>query len=347
MGDAFTASNPDAKVTFNFAGSGDLVTQITQGAPADVFASANQKQMDVVITAGEIMSGAERTFARNRLVVVYPRDNPAKLAALKDLANPGVKIVLANKSVPVGAYALDFLGKASKLPEYTAEFSPTVVKNVVSYEENVKAVLSKITLGEADAGIVYTTDAATVTDGSIGMLDIPDSLNVIASYPIAVTKSAKNADLAQKFFDYVLSPDGQKVLVKYGFIPVTGSATGAAPTAAPLAIGGMVNTPFTLTLDDFNKMNQIEVKATDKGGTEQTFKGVPIAALLEQAGVKSGATKVVFTGGDGYTAEVTVADLAADKEAIVTADANGAFRNIIPTMMPMVWVKGLVKLDIQ
>ena len=183
--------------------------------------------------------------------------------------------------------------------------------------------------------------------GQIGMLDIPDSLNVIASYPIAVTKSAKNADLAQKFFDYVLSPDGQKVLVKYGFIPVTGSATGAAPTAAPLAIGGMVNTPFTLTLDDFNKMNQIEVKATDKGGTEQTYKGVPIAALLEQAGVKSGATKVVFTGGDGYTAEVTLADLAADKEAIVTADANGAFRNIIPTMMPKVWVKGLVKLDIQ
>jgi molybdate transport system substrate-binding protein len=120
--------------------------------------------------------------------------------------------------VPVGGYALDFLAKASKLPEYTDTYSPTVIKNVVSYEENVKAVLSKITLGEADAGVVYTTDAATITDGSIGTLDIPDDLNTIASYPIAVTKSARNADLAKKFVDYVLSNAGQQILVKYGFI---------------------------------------------------------------------------------------------------------------------------------
>ncbi|MDQ2996498.1 MAG: molybdate ABC transporter substrate-binding protein, partial [Chloroflexota bacterium] len=187
IGQTFGAANGGATVTFNFASSDQLATQITQGAPADVFASANEKQLDIVIKAGEIISGTERTFVRNRLVVVYPKDNPAKLAALKDLANPGVKIVLANKSVPVGGYALDFLGKASKLPEYTATYSPTVIKNVVSYEENVKAVLSKITLGEADAGIVYTTDAATSTAGSIGMLEIPDNLNTIASYPIAAT----------------------------------------------------------------------------------------------------------------------------------------------------------------
>jgi len=217
IGQQFGAANGGAGVIFNFAGSDQLATQITQGAPTDVFASANQKQMDVVITAGEIMSGAERTFARNRLVVVYPKDNPAKLAALKDLANPGIKIVLANKSVPVGGYALDFLGKASKLPEYTETYSPTVIKNVVSYEENVKVVLSKITLGEADAGIVYTTDAATVTDGSIGALKIPDNLNTIASYPIAATKNAKNADLAKKFVDFVLSDAGQQILAKYGF----------------------------------------------------------------------------------------------------------------------------------
>ena len=218
IGQKFGTANGGATVTFNFAGSDQLATQITQGAPADVFASANKKQLDVVIKAGEIISGTERTFVRNRLVVVYPKDNPAKLAALKDLANPGIKIVLANKRVPVGGYALDFLAKASKLPEYTETYSPTVIKNIVSYEENVKAVLNKITLGEADAGIVYTTDAATVTDGSIGTLDIPDNLNTIASYPIAATKSAKNADLAKKFVDYVLSADGQQILVKYGFI---------------------------------------------------------------------------------------------------------------------------------
>jgi molybdate transport system substrate-binding protein len=219
IGEQFGAANGGAKVTFNFAGSDQLATQITQGAPADVFASANKKQIDALIKVGEIVSGTERTFARNRLVVVYPKDNPAKLAALKDLANPGVKLVLANKSVPVGSYALDFLAKASKLPDYTATYSPTVIKNVVSYEENVKAVLSKITLGEADAGIVYSTDAATITDGSISTLEIPDNLNTIAVYPIAATKSAKNADLARKFVDFVLSPAGQQILVKYGFIP--------------------------------------------------------------------------------------------------------------------------------
>jgi DMSO/TMAO reductase YedYZ molybdopterin-dependent catalytic subunit len=144
----------------------------------------------------------------------------------------------------------------------------------------------------------------------------------------------------------VLAPEGQQVLVKYGFIPIIGSASGAAPTAVPLAIGGMVDKPLTLMLDDFNKMEQVEVKAKDKGGTEQTYKGVPIATLLERAGVKSGATKVVFTGGDGYTAELTLADLQADKEAIITADENGAFRNIIPSQMPKVWVKGLIKMDV-
>jgi molybdate transport system substrate-binding protein len=293
-----------------------------------------------------VISGTERTFVRNRLAVVYPKDNPGGITALKDLAKPGLKIVFAQKSVPVGTYSLDFLGKASKLPEYTETFSPTVLANVVSYEENVRAVLSKIALGEADAGIVYTTDAATVTDGSIVTLDIPDNLNTIATYPIATIKDSPNAELAQKFVDYVLGAEGQQVLVKYGFIPTIGSATGAAPTAAPLEIGGMVDTPVSLTLDAFNKLDQVEVKAKDKGGAEQAYKGVPISALLEQAGVKSGATKLIFTGGDGYTAELTLADLQADKDAIVTADANGAFRNIIPSQMPKVWVKGLIKIDV-
>lgn len=224
IGQKFGAANGGVNITFNFAGSDQLATQITQGAPADVFASANTKQMDMVIKAGDVVSGAQRTFVRNRLVVVYPKDNPGKLTALKDLANPGLKIVLANKSVPVGGYALDFLAKASQLPQYTTEFSPTVLRNVVSYEENVKAVLSKVTLGEADAGIVYTTDAATVTDGSIGRLVIPDNLNTIATYPIAATAKARNADLAKKFVDYVLGPEGQQALIKYGFISINSEA---------------------------------------------------------------------------------------------------------------------------
>ena len=230
---AFGKANGNATVTFNFAGSDQLAQQIVQGAPADVFASANKKQMDVAIQAGDIISGTARTFVRNRLVVVYPKDNPGKLQTLKNLAKPGLKIVLANKNVPVGAYALDFLGKASKLPEYSATYRESVLKNVVSYEENVRAVLSKVTLGEADAGIVYTTDAATVKDARIGTLDIPDPLNTIAAYPIAATKNTRHADLPKKFVDYVLAPEGQEILARYGFIPTNGRAAGAAQTAAP------------------------------------------------------------------------------------------------------------------
>jgi molybdate transport system substrate-binding protein len=223
IGEQFGAANTGATVRFNFAGSDQLATQITQGAPADVFASANTAQMNVVIKSGEVISGTQRTFVRNRLIVVYPKDNPGQLATLKDLANPGLKIVFANKSVPVGGYSLTFLDKASKLPEYTKAYSPTVLENVVSYEENVKAVLSKITLGEADAGIVYTTDAATIKDGSIGTLDIPDNLIRIASYRMAAIKASKNAELAQKFVDYVLGPEGQHILVEHGFISPAGT----------------------------------------------------------------------------------------------------------------------------
>lgn len=214
----FRTVHSEVELNFNFAGSDQLAQQIVQGAPADIFASANTKQMDVVIQAAEAQSGSQKVFVRNRLVLVYPKENPAHLQSLADLARPGVKLVLANKSVPVGAYALDFLTKASQLPAYSATYSPSVLSNVVSYEESVRAVLSKVSLGEADAGIVYTTDAASVSDGSIGTLEIPDALNTLASYPIAVTKQGQSKSQAHAFVEYVLSPEGQQILQKYGFI---------------------------------------------------------------------------------------------------------------------------------
>jgi molybdate transport system substrate-binding protein len=228
IGKNFETANPGTTVTFNFAGSQQLAQQIGQGAPADVFASANNAQMHVVIKSGEVISGTQRTFVRNRLVVIYPKDNPANIASLKDLAKPGVKLVLAAKAVPVGQYALDFLTKASKLPEYTDTYSPTVLTNVVSYEQDVKAVLGKVTLGEADAGIVYVTDISLNAADKVGKLDIPDNLNTIATYPIATIKDSKHADFAKKFMDYVLSPEAQTVLVKYGFIRTAGSVSGTA-----------------------------------------------------------------------------------------------------------------------
>ena len=223
IGKNFSAANPGTTVTFNFAGSQQLAQQIGQGAPADVFASANNAQMSVVIKSGQVISGTPRTFVRNRLVVIYPTANPGGLTKLQDLAKPGLKLVLADKSVPVGGYALDFLAKASASPDFTATFSQTVVANVVSYETDVKQVLAKVVLGEADAGIVYTTDVTPDAAAKVGRLDIPDALNTIATYPIATIKSSPNAALAQKFVDYVLAPDGQAVLVQWGFIPTTGS----------------------------------------------------------------------------------------------------------------------------
>lgn len=218
IGKNFETANPGATVTFNFAGSQQLAQQIGQGAPVDVFASANNAQMNVVIKSGEVVSGTQRTFVRNRLVVIYPKDNPAQIASLKDLGKPGLKLVLAAKAVPVGQYALDFLAKASKLPDYTAAYSSTVLANVVSNEQDVKAVLSKVALGEADAGIVYVTDISQDATEKVGKLDIPDNLNTIATYPIAAIKDSKNAELAKKFVDYVLAREGQAILTKYGFI---------------------------------------------------------------------------------------------------------------------------------
>jgi molybdate transport system substrate-binding protein len=245
---AFETANPGTDVVYNFAGSQQLSAQINEGAPADVFASANASQMRVAIEGTRVVSGTQKTFVRNRLVVITPSDNPAGIASLQDLAQPGLRLILADSVVPVGQYSLDFLAKASALPEYTESFSPTVLANVVSFEDNVRSVLTKVALGEGDAGIVYTTDAALDAD-NIQQIDIPDELNTIASYPIAPIADSENPELAQAFIDYVLSPEGQQVLVKYGFISTTGDASGAAPGAVPVAISGGLH-PFHRTTGD-------------------------------------------------------------------------------------------------
>ena len=217
IGKAYSQQHPNVTVTFNFAGSDALATQINQGAPADVFASANGTQMNVVVSAGTIDGSGVKTFAHNRLVLIYPTANPAKIQSLQDIAKPGIKVDLAAKTVPVGQYALTFLDAASADPSFGASYKTNVLKNVVSYETDVKSVLSKVALGEADAGIVYTTDAATET-GKVGTVAIPDTLNTIALYPIGVVKSSKQSATAADFVSYVVSTAGQATLAKYGFI---------------------------------------------------------------------------------------------------------------------------------
>ncbi|MGH2592707.1 MAG: molybdate ABC transporter substrate-binding protein [Anaerolineae bacterium] len=220
LGQRFEADHSGVTVIFNLGASNQLAQQLGEGAPADVFASANKNQMDVAIESGRIVSGTQQTFVRNRLVVIYPKDNPASLAELKNLTKPGLRLVLAAKEAPVGQYALDFLDKASADAAFGAAFKDGALANVVSYEENVRAVLSKVALGEADAGIVYTSDISGDGADAVGRIDIPDALNTIATYPIAAVGDSAHPELAQAFVDFALSATGQEILVRYGFIPV-------------------------------------------------------------------------------------------------------------------------------
>ena len=157
LGHTFEQRHPGLTVQFNFAGSQQLALQIEQGAPADVFASADQRWMDYAKEKGEV-EGEAPTFARNRLMVIVPRTNPARIGALPDLARRGTKIVMAAEAVPVGKYSREALQKLAGAQGYPAEYDRRVLANVVSQEENVKSVVSKVQLGEADAGIVYRSD---------------------------------------------------------------------------------------------------------------------------------------------------------------------------------------------
>ena len=216
----FEALHPNVTLVYNFAASNALAAQLAEGAPADVFASANNAQMNVAIASGRIVTGTQQIFVRNRLAVVVPSGNPGQVETLKDLARPGLLLVLAAAEVPVGQYSLDFLDKAAADPAFGVSFKDEVLANVVSYEENVRSVLTKVTLGEADAGLVYTSDISGQAAGQVERLDIPDALNTIASYPIAPVADSAHAELAQAFVDYVRGPEGQAVLAKFGFIPV-------------------------------------------------------------------------------------------------------------------------------
>lgn len=216
IGKNFEAANPGVTVTLNFAGSQALRTQIEEGAPADVFASASGKEMDAVIEGKFVADGVKQVFLSNKLVVILPAANPADLEKLEDLVNPGVKIVLAAEEVPVGNYARQSLELMNG--SFGADFKDKVLANVVSNEDNVKQVVSKVQLGEADAGIAYISDIVASPD--LKTIEIPTELNVVAKYPIAPLAASGNAKVAQAFVDYVLSTEGQAVLQKWGFTPV-------------------------------------------------------------------------------------------------------------------------------
>jgi molybdate transport system substrate-binding protein len=174
--------------------------------------------MNTAIGSSLVVSGTQRIFARNRLVVIYPKSNPGRITSLTDLARPGLKLDLADPSVPVGQYTLDMLTKMSQDPSFGPTFKERVVANVVSHEENVKSVVAKVQLGEADAGIVYATDVTGQPAQELRTLEIADRFNPVAVYPIAPLANAPEPELARQFIELILSPSGQQTLVKYGFI---------------------------------------------------------------------------------------------------------------------------------
>lgn len=216
MAPAFTKKTGIA-VTYSYGGSDTLATQIKQGAPVDVFGSANLAQMKVVNDAG-LVAGTPKTFAKNRLVLISPKAGKLKFTSPADLARPGTKVVLAAATVPVGGYARTTFGKLSGTPGYPADFPAAVEKNVVSNELDVKAVVTKIALDEGDAGVVYSTDVTPSVAGKLDVLPFPSSVAPDIEYPIAVLKNAPNPKGAQAFVDYVLSPAGQAFLKARGFI---------------------------------------------------------------------------------------------------------------------------------
>jgi molybdate transport system substrate-binding protein len=202
LGERFTAASGGTEVTFNFAGSQALATQVQQGAPADVFASADTTSMDKV----RDLVGTQQPFASNLLAIVVEKGNPRGVRTLGDLASSDLKVVLAAEEVPAGRYAKQVLDRAG------------VRVQPVSQEDNVKAVVTKVSLGEADAGIVYVTDVTAGGD-KVEEVDIPEDQNVVATYPVATVKASRARDPAQAFVDLVLSGEGQRVLKEHGFLP--------------------------------------------------------------------------------------------------------------------------------
>ncbi len=208
----FEEQNSGTEVRQSFESSSTLLTQIQHGAPADVFASAAQEEMITAAKEG-LLAGEPKVFVRNREVILVPKDNPANIHSMRDLAKPRIKLVLPEDGVPAADYALKILGKANA--EYGSGFRQDVLSNVVSREADVRASVNRVALGDADATFGYTPD---IRD-RVRVVQIPETLNIIATHPIAVLKDAKNPEQARNWVDLVVSDEGQRVLERWGFEP--------------------------------------------------------------------------------------------------------------------------------
>ena len=214
---------PDVTVRLSYAGSQQLASQLQLGAAADVFASADERWMDRVRRSG-LLGEPPVVFARNRLVAVIPASNPGGIEVLEDLARSGLRLVLAAEAVPAGRYSREALRRLARRPGFPRDYDRRVLANVVSEEENVKAVAAKVHLGEADAGLIYRSDVTPALASGLGVLEIPESANVVASYPVALLARGPAPREARAFVELLLGPEGRAALAKHGFL---------APAASP------------------------------------------------------------------------------------------------------------------
>jgi molybdate transport system substrate-binding protein len=212
---AYETANPGTTLTISTDSSATLETQIDQGAPADVFLSADTTNPKKLVDKG-LAEGAVIAFAGNKLTVIVPTANPAGIKTPADLAKNGVKVIAAGDAVPITKYATQLVANLAKEADYPADFAAKYNANVASKEDNVKAIVAKIELGEGDAGIVYVTDAKASI--KVTTVDVPETANVSATYAGVVVKASKNAAAAQAFLTWFAGPDGQAILSSFGFL---------------------------------------------------------------------------------------------------------------------------------
>jgi len=213
----FEKAHPGTTLLLNLAASSRCRIQIEQGAPCDVFLSANTKNMDPLVEAD--IARDPVIFAHNRLVIITPKSNPGVLQAPTDLTKPGLKLVTCSAEAPIGRYTRICIDKMDASGDYGANFRQRVVANIVSEEPTVKGIVAKVMLGEADGGICYASDVTPAVRPKVNAIDIPDDVNIIADYPIAVIADSRHKDLAREFVRFVLSDESQGLLAHHGFIP--------------------------------------------------------------------------------------------------------------------------------
>jgi molybdate transport system substrate-binding protein len=214
--EAYAASHPGTTLTISTDSSAALATQIEQGAPADVFLSADTTNPQRLVSSG-LSAGEAVAFAANKLTIVTPADNPAGISSPADLAKPGLKIIAAGEEVPITTYATQLVANLAKEGGYPDGFEAAYTANVVSKEDNVKAVIGKIEIGEGDAAIVYDTDAKA--SNGVTIIPVPDSANVTARYAGMVVGASPDQEPARMFLGWLTGPDGQAVLSRFGFLP--------------------------------------------------------------------------------------------------------------------------------